>query len=159
MKIILAIISIFCSSFILLEQKSISNSLNKPQLIQEKKQWKAPELKEGQTIQEAFDELRQNRNIKIEKRKQDAIQERKNDKRIEKASRSEIVKERKEQKKQEKQDKGFDFNKKSEKRDKKKLKRSTKSQIDRLDPRKTEINDLMDLEHENILLEDENSNK
>ena len=31
--------------------------------------------------------------------------------------------------------------------------KASESQIDRLDPRKSEINDLMDLTHENVLLD------
>ena len=124
-------------------------------IFAEKKQWKRPELKEGQTIQEAFEELRQNRN-----QKQETIQERKDNKRAEKASRSEIKKEKKEQKRQEKKNKGFDFSNKHDKKQKKKARRAkaSESQIDRLDPRKLEINDLMDIEYENVLL-GENKNE
>ena len=145
MKKLILVISIFC---LVLGFSSLAINLNK-------KEWKQPKLKEGQTIQEAFNEIRQNRNQKIEQRKQKSIQERKDIKRIEKASRSEAVKDRKEQKKEEKQNKGFDFNKKTEKRNEKKMGRAkaSESQIDRLDPRKSEINDLMDLTHENVLLD------
>lgn len=102
-------------------------------IFAEKKQWKRPELKEGQTIQEAFEELRQNRN-----QKQEAIQERKDNKR---ASKSEAVKEKKHR--------SFD-----DKKQEKKMRRAkaSESQIDRLDPRKFEVNDLMDIEYENVLL-------
>ena len=89
-------------------------------IFAEKKQWKQPQLKEGQTIQEAFEEIRQNRN-----QKQEVI-----------ASRSEAYR-------------GFDF---SNKYDKKKRAKASESQIDRLEPRKFEINDLMDIKHENVLL-------
>ena len=123
-------------------------------IFAEKKQWKQPQLKEGQTIQEAFEELRQNRNQKIERRKQEAIQERKDNKR---ASRSEAVKEQKEQ---EKKNRGLDFSNKYDKKQEKKMRRveASESQIDRLEPRKFEINDLTDFNYENVLLE-ENKNK
>lgn len=93
-------------------------------IFAEKKQWKRPELKEGQTIQEVFEELRQNRNQKIER-----------------ASKSEVIKE--------KNYKDFDF---SNKYDKMRRARASESQIDRLEPRKFEINDLMEIKYENILL-------
>ena len=99
-----------------------------------KKEWKQPKLKQGQTIQEAFDELRQHRTTKIEKRRQDIIQERKDHKRLKKASRSQATKDREEEKKV-------------------KRAKASESQIDRLDPRKPEFNDLMDLSHENVLLD------
>ena len=104
-------------------------------IFAEKKQWKQPQLKEGQTIQEALNELRQNRNQKIERRKQEAI-----------ASKSEASKEKKYR--------GFDFSNKHDKKKEKKMRRARayESQIDRLEPRKFEINDLMDIEYENILL-------
>lgn len=104
-------------------------------IFADKKQWKQPQLKEGQTIQEAFEELRQNRNQKIERRKQEAI-----------ASKSEAIKEKKYR--------GFDFSNKYDKKQEKKMRRAraSESQIDRLEPRKFEINDLMDIKHENVLL-------
>ena len=93
-------------------------------IFADKKQWKQPQLKEGQTIQEAFEELRQNRNQKIER-----------------ASRSEAIKEKKY--------KGFDF---SNKYNKMRRAKASESQIDRLEPREFKINDLMDIKHENVLL-------
>lgn len=93
-------------------------------IFAEKKQWKQPQLKEGQTIQEAFEELRQNRNQKIER-----------------ASKSEVVKEKKYR--------SFDF---SNKHDKIRRAKASESQIDRLEPREFKINDLMDIKHENVLL-------
>ena len=130
-------------------------------IFAEKKQWKRPELKEGQTIQEAFEELRQNKQIKIEKRKQEVIQERKNNKKIEKASRSEATRERKEQKEQEKKNRGLDFSNKYDKKQEKKMRRmkASESQIDRLEPRKFEINDLTDFNYENVLLEENKAGK
>lgn len=82
----------------------------------ERKQWKAPELKEGQTVQEALEELRQFRE------------------------------EREKSFSKEKQKRGFEF------RDKKK--RATKSEIDWLEPRPVEFNDLMDLTHDILFLGD-----
>lgn len=104
-------------------------------IFAEKKQWKQPKLKEGQTIQEAFEELRRNRNQKIERRKQEAI-----------ASRSEAVKEKKYR--------GFDFSNKYDKKQEKKMRRAkaSESQIDRLDPRKFNIDFLEPRDFENVLL-------
>lgn len=111
-------------------------------IFAEKKQWKQPKLKEGQTVQEAFEELRQNRNQKIERRKQEAIQDKR-------ASKSEAVREKKYR--------GFDFSNKYDKKQEKKTRRAkaSESQIDRLDPRKFEMNDLMDIEHDSVLLTEE----
>lgn len=120
----------------------------------EKKQWKQPQLKEGQTIQEAFEELRQNRNHRIEKRKQEVIQERKDDKRAQKASRSEIAKEKKEERLPEEKNRGFDWNRKAELEPEKRARRilASESQIDRLEPREFDIDFLEPRDFENILL-------
>ena len=91
-------------------------------IFAEKKQWRQPKLKEDKSVQEAFREFR--------------------------ATRSEINKERKNKFKDEK--KSRRYNKKQEK--KMRRAKASKSQIDRLDPRKSEINDLMDIKHENVLL-------
>ena len=107
-------------------------------IFAEKKQWKQPKLKEGQTIQEAFEELRQNRN-----QKQETIQKRKDSKR---ASKSEAIKEKKYR--------GFDFSNKYDKKQEKKKRRAkaSESQIDRLDPRKFNIDFLEPRDFENVLL-------